>query len=104
MRGHKARRSTTRINKPCGANIQACPVGRGQRAIDNVTPAMTGFLHLDNLVFARVPDQRFRQPLPIGHGETKTQKKRRLASACGMPRVELKRVILASTSMRCEVL
>jgi len=68
---------------------------------------MTGFLHLDNLVVARVPDQGFRQPLPIGHGETKMRKKRRIASAGGISRVEqimrhlpLFRVLLLSALCR----
>ena len=49
---------------------------------------MRGLFRSGHFIFAGMKEQRIGQSLPLGHGKTKAQKKRRLAAAGGMPRIE----------------
>ena len=91
MRGHKTRRIADGINIPGAANIQACPVRRGQRAVHDVTPAVRRLFRLHHLMRAGVKQQRVRQSLPAGR-----RKNAALLSPAGCAGFSRSRVIFCS--------
>ena len=83
MCADKSRRTTARIDIPRAANIQACAVGRGQRAVHDMPDAVFRLLRFHHVVLLRVQEQRLSRPLPIARTKTEPQKKSRFAAPAG---------------------